>query len=271
MTPETKLRLRDADPQVRLQALDEPTLGGAEHENDILTTDVLTAIMQATKDSDVRVRRLAANGLLTAAYLEGRMILPAKSDPKIVDLQAYDGVKHALLKAADDQDALVRQFALGANALTYKLTPELKAKILAEIDGPAIPERDLRPGLLELLLVELESSPKARQYTVQKLDDPKLDIVAATNLGRMKSPPIDALPKLLAKLQQAKDDGAKQAFVRAIGAYGTKAAQYLSTLEKMQKAESFESTRDNYRRAIENIRHPSPNYNATSPTPETPQ
>jgi hypothetical protein len=137
---------------------------------------------------------------------------------------------------------------------------------MSDIDSPGSSERDLHFSLLEALLNDRSPSENAVKFVVQKLDDPHLEASAAKTISLMREPPLYALSHLFDKLVDAKDEGLKEVLVTAIGTYGSIAQNYLSELEQMMHHETIEVTRDNFKRAIQNIRHPSASFHSILPS-----
>jgi hypothetical protein len=160
-----------------------------------------------------------------------RILVPA--NPKLPDLTTSPQAKQALLAATSDADPIVRQMALEAYALTYKLTPDLEQKIIDTFNSyKQVPgQPDDRSALLGSLVNDRSPSPVATNFIVQKIDDPQFGIVALQSLASLKEPPPEVLPKLLNEVSQHNiSEPRKSTLIRAIKAYGPDAQVQLEQI-----------------------------------------
>jgi len=248
---DVKQNLSSTDPSTRASAMQHfvDSLATANGQNHL--TEAIPVLANGLSDSDVNVRRNAASGLLLVAAQTVRANNPTSGGP---DLTADPSVRDALIKATSDPDAQVRQTALQTYALTYKLTPDVEDKIIAEFNAqePATSgQPSNKPALLESLMIGGSPSPHATQFLTNLLDDPKYGTHVAERMAADKCPLSGAaLDKLASKLTQEKDPVKRAAYARAIGTYGKQAQRYTPQLEAALANEKDDVTKTNIRTAI---------------------
>jgi hypothetical protein len=218
-------------PSVRAYAMQHFVISLGTVNGEALLGPAVPILVKALNDSDVKVRQSAISGLRGIAWFTSRIIYPSLTNGP--NLAADPSIQQALLKATSDSDPTVRQLALEAYVLTYKLTPDLEQKIIAEFNSykPMPGQEDLRFGLLGFLVIDRSPSPIAVNFIVQKIDDPQFGIVALQSLASLKEPPPDVLPKLLSEVGRHNiSEPRKSALIRAINAYGPAAQAQLKQI-----------------------------------------
>jgi len=216
--------------------------------------EVIPVFVDGLSDTDAKVRQFAATGLLKIAYIT----MPATHTVSAgANLLGYQSARKAIAKATSDSDLLVRQIALEIYALTYKLTPDMADKAIAEFNAPELAtaaQPSNKAALLETLMVGGPPSPHATEFLTKLLDDPKYGAHIAERIAADKCPlPGVALNKLATKLAQEKDPVRRAAFARAIGTYGKQAQQYTPQLQAVLANEKDEVAKVNIRSAIDKI------------------
>jgi hypothetical protein len=220
-------QMGSADAQIRASAIKQ-FIHGLNPSQPQPLTEALPIFVSGLSDSDSKVRESAVKGVLIIA--EGTMRVQMPPNPNLPDLTADPKVQKALLAAMSDSDPIVRQAAIQAYSLTYKLTPDVEQQIIDTFNSyqqtPGQP--DDRFALLGSLVNDRSPSPVATNFIVQKIDDPKYGTTALQSLGALKTPPPDVLPKLLSEAgQHHLSEDRKSALKRAAKAYGPNAQAQL--------------------------------------------
>jgi hypothetical protein len=243
-----KQSLSSGDPSVRADAMQHFVNSEGTVNGSATMKPAIPILVKALEDSDVEVRRSAALGLLGIAALTSRVINPPM--PNGPDLTADPINQGALLKAISDSDDEVRLTAMKAYSATYKLTPDVEDKIIAEFHSPDSVAND-PSEMIECLILSRTPSVKAKNFLSNLLDDPKFSVHVAERMGADKCPlSSDALGKLAVKLGEDKDPVHRAAFARAIGAYGKQAQQYMPQLQAALANEKDEVTKQNLKATI---------------------
>lgn len=213
-------------------------------------------LLASLSDKDVIVKRFAANSLLTIA---GQNLSIIKSSPASngVNLAADPDARAALLKATSDPDDSVRGASLRAYACTYKLTPELENKIIAEFESleRKAPNRPSdKAAFLDALMLSGSPSSHAEDFLASLLDDPKWSPhVAASMAAENCQLSGAALEKLVGKVTHEKDPVNRGTYARAAGVYGKQAQPYLPQLKTALAAETDEVVKANIKNAIDRV------------------
>jgi HEAT repeat protein len=247
--------LTSADPTVRADAIQKFVISLGTVNGEKLMVPSVPILIDALSDSDSKVRLSAISGLRGVLFFHSPLIyrtLPANQNPSTLPT-----LEPALLKATSDPDPETRQLALEAYAITYKLTPELEDKVIAEFQSPdsELPHHESqRPALMESLMLNRDASPHAVDFLTKLLDDPRWAPHVANAMASDNCPlPDSVLPKLATLLAQDKDTVHRAAYARAIGSYGKRAQFYRPQLEAALASEPDDVTKQNIQFALKRI------------------
>ena len=150
-----------------------------------------------------------------------------------------------------DENSETRKNALAAYAFVFKFTPEFQQKLTTKFESEDISNR---MAIAVALIMDGDFSAPVVELLFRLLDDPKYDHIIGNELANKSvAPPTVLLPKLAAKLADAKEPGRKQAFARAIKKYGAQATPYLNLLEQLREKEADDTTNLHLKAAIEAI------------------
>jgi len=216
-----KKSLSGNDPSVRASVVQHFVISLGTVNGQSLMAPAIPVLVEALSDPDANVRQIAISGLRGIAALTSRMVYPSITNAP--DLTADPSTQQALLKATSDSDPTVRELALEAYGITYKMTPDLEQKTIDAFNSyePKHGQEDYRFALLGTLVNDRSPSPVATKFIVQKIDDPKFGTPALQSLASLKEPPPDALPKLLSEAGQHNiSEDRKSALKMAAKAYG---------------------------------------------------
>jgi len=249
--------LKSPDASVRASAMSaivhavavtaRPTSHGTE---ETVGNEIIPFLAQGLEDPDENVRSAAVGGLAMVAVSTERVLHPAL--PGKLDLTSYEPVRDALIKAMSDTNESVRVGAIRTYALSFKTTPEIEQKWINQFHSDQ--SEQVKDLILDAIVVGQSYSPQAAQFVVSQLQDPARAYQAAKAiLLEMKPPPMQALPLIVSKLTGATDKGEMDMYVRAVGAYGEKARQYLGLLKQLLAKETDPVVKGNLQATIERI------------------
>jgi hypothetical protein len=235
-------RIKDSDPAIRLEAWH--TIAKDSQEVVKNADQLLPILPIGLRDSDGKVRSQIAKmaAVLGLASYKQRKF-PLSSNPETVK---------ALLDLLDDEDASIRKSAAQAVVWGVGPTKDLEESVVTKYSNEKLPKR--RAELLSV--IAMISGPKDAAYNereptegvvkliVNALDDSAKPIraAAAEAMSFMKTPPAEALPKLVDALDPF-DPEVCQYYVMTIQRYGASAAPYLHKLEELRtKLENSKTT-----------------------------
>lgn len=212
--------------------------------------ELLPLLFPALLDRDAEVRANSAAALSMIAILTKRATHPRSPDNP--DITTYPEAAKALTAAMDDENEIVRTNALSAYALTFGATNDLKSKWMKQFSSES--SKGIKDQILGLLLLGPPPSERVILFLVEQMKTPAFQYSAAKSLLQLSPPPPQALPVLVEKLKKNDlDTGAREVWVRLIGAYGTAAQAHLPMLRELESKESNRIVKRNLHSAIEKI------------------
>jgi hypothetical protein len=250
-----KQSLTSADPAVRAGAIEKFVISLGTVNGQAFMVPSVPVLVDALNDPNAKVRLYAISGLRGVLFLHSPLLY--RSLPPAQNPSTAPTLKPALLKSTSDTEPEIRQLALEAYAVTYKLTPDLEDKVIAEFRSPGsgLPHQESqKPALMESLMLNRDASPHAVDFLSKLLDDPRWAPHVANAMASDNCPlPDTVLPKLATLLAQDKDAVNRAAYARAIGSYGKRAHSYRPQLEAALASETDDVTKQNIQHALNQI------------------
>jgi HEAT repeat protein len=251
-----KQSLSNTDAAVRAEAIRTFVMSLGTVNGQASMVPCVPVLIDALNDPDAKVRLYAISGLRGVLFLHSPLVYPSILPSQ--NPSTNPSLQPALLKATSDPDPEIRELALEAYAVTYKLTSELEDKIIAEFKSPDSEQphqESQRPVLMESLMLSRSPSPKAIDFLTSLLNDPRWAPHVANSISADRCLlPESTLPRLASLLTEDKMPADREAYARAIGAYGKRAQAYRPQLEAALASETDEVTKQNIQRALDRIK-----------------
>lgn len=212
-----------------------------------LNDDDVNLLIRGLGDSSEAVRTESLRGL-SLISLVGH---PANGQarPGAPNLTHFPAAKEALLRTMSDSNAENRAAAARIYAAAFSVTPELENQWIAAFN---MEQSDIKKQhLLIALLSSKTRSQSAVAFVLEQLKNPKLAYDTTTELlARIKPPPSEALPIMVAQFSRSADAGKRSLLARSMDLFGNDARVHLPVLQEMLAKEKDPVVKQNLALAI---------------------